>query len=729
MIRNTKTQQLLRQICQNSGVKWVVWVTREKDNWIFTNCIGGTKAILQAINRFTDQPEIATWLAGSLSSGTIRLRTTVENANPLNCHKVYLFPVPNQKKVIMVGSDLLAKSTKDIFSLISQLNLQLDGPQQPENLIKGSNTKLEGNQLVSARMDVDQPDGWVAQSSVWIDQFLKQLPESYSINQLIDYTILTLQELVQGEQITIYLLSRDRKSLIAYKLDKHPKGESVASVVESLPGSILQQKKIARYDDLTQAPYAYQSAQFFGSGLYAPMIFQNEPIGVISFENRQNKSFTSLDEEKLKAVSYSLGIIFVNSIIRQQTKQISDLLKLIHTIVLRVLKFGNETEIAQETASLLAEYMQCELVMVLLADETNNYLVSTGVGGEKNYLVVPGFQIPTSVGLTGKAFRDGEVVIYNDLEGSEEYFNYPGWKAGSAVCVPLRDRERILGIINVEAGEKNFFSDHDVKTLESISGILTSVLINLRRYRELKQHIEAQQLAESRLVRSARLAAVGEMAAGVAHELNNPLTTVIGFLELVLQDLPETIDSRQDLDLALREAQRAREVVRRLLDFSRQSGNILIRADINTLIGEVVPLVQHQFQTSRVELILDLAGGLPYININPSQIKQVILNLLQNALQAMSDGGVVHVKSGLEARGEGMGVYIKVKDSGEGIAPENYERIFEPFFTTRPVGKGTGLGLSVSYGIVTSHGGHIDVESVIGRGSTFTVWLPLENRA
>jgi signal transduction histidine kinase len=142
---------------------------------------------------------------------------------------------------------------------------------------------------------------------------------------------------------------------------------------------------------------------------------------------------------------------------------------------------------------------------------------------------------------------------------------------------------------------------------------------------------------------------------------------------------------------------------------------------------QVLPLVQHQLQTGNVSIRLDLASGLPPISVNGNQIKQVLLNLLQNALQAMPGGGEIRVRSGREMRAEGLGVFIKVCDTGEGIPPENYERIFEPFFTTRSTGRGTGLGLSVSYGIITSHDGHIEVDSVMGRGSCFNVWLPVNS--
>jgi two-component system NtrC family sensor kinase len=215
------------------------------------------------------------------------------------------------------------------------------------------------------------------------------------------------------------------------------------------------------------------------------------------------------------------------------------------------------------------------------------------------------------------------------------------------------------------------------------------------------------------------------MAAGIAHELNNPLTSVIGFVELALEELPSDSDHYGDLDLALREAQRAREVVRHLLDFSRQSGSIRAQVDLNELLREVLKLLKHQFQTAGVDVQLEFGDLLP-VSTNPNQIKQVALNLLQNAYQAMPGGGCVTIRTGMDSPSRQRNVYFSVSDTGEGIPPEAIERIFEPFFTTRGVGHGTGLGLSVSYGIVLSHGGHIDVKSEVGQGSTFTVWLPLK---
>jgi two-component system NtrC family sensor kinase len=237
--------------------------------------------------------------------------------------------------------------------------------------------------------------------------------------------------------------------------------------------------------------------------------------------------------------------------------------------------------------------------------------------------------------------------------------------------------------------------------------------------------LAAQQAAESRLVQAAKLVAVGEMAAGVAHELNNPLTTVSGFAELILDETPSDAPYRADLEMVLHEARRARSVVRRLLDFARQGERVRARADINEIVGDVLALMTHFVHTSGVQLEVDLGKGLPWITLDGNQIKQVLLNLLHNALHAMPGGGRLQVRTESREKDGRDWIVTHVADNGTGMDSDELERIFEPFYTTRSESGGTGLGLSVTYGIVSEHGGTIQVESQRGSGSTFSVWLPV----
>jgi signal transduction histidine kinase len=258
-------------------------------------------------------------------------------------------------------------------------------------------------------------------------------------------------------------------------------------------------------------------------------------------------------------------------------------------------------------------------------------------------------------------------------------------------------------------------------------GLLQQTVLELQQtQQELQARISAQREAEARLIQAAKLAAVGEMAAGVAHELNNPLTTVVGFTELALEELPADLSVRNDLDLVLKEARRARSVVRRLLDFSRQAETVRVKADLNEIVDDVLMLTKHLMQTSNVQSEIRLGENLSWVLVDRNQIKQVVINLVNNALYAMPDGGRLVVETREQERYNRKWITLTVRDTGVGISAENLERIFEPFFTTRGDRGGTGLGLSVTYGIVTDHAGMIEVESKTGSGSTFVVWLPLD---
>jgi two-component system NtrC family sensor kinase len=249
-------------------------------------------------------------------------------------------------------------------------------------------------------------------------------------------------------------------------------------------------------------------------------------------------------------------------------------------------------------------------------------------------------------------------------------------------------------------------------------------------YEALRRGMRRLEETQAQLVQSAKLAAVGELAAGVAHEINNPLTSIIGFTHLLLEDLPPDHEMRADLETVDREAARARQIVRGLLDFARAGDPVLAPVDLNALLEEAMMLVCTRSVLAKISLEKDLSR-LPPMMLDTNQIKQVLVNLLNNAVQAMPNGGRLTVTTRLTER-EVDEVYrqmaaIYVSDTGLGIVSENLGRVFDPFFTTKEVGQGTGLGLSVSYSIVEKHNGQIEVESVPGEGSTFIVLLPVSD--
>ncbi len=531
-----------------------------------------------------------------------------------------------------------------------------------------------------------------------------------------------LRRIFNIEQVAVLLLAEDGNTLLEYG-GTEGVPPLVIPVGISLAGFVVEKKLPMRLGDIREAPRFYPPSPEVHSALFVPLMYQGEVIGTVCLQSNKPNAFTDRDEQLLVVIASHLAGLFENVRLNQEARERAGKLSLIHQVAQRLVGLTDEEDIARLTAELTADYFKYELTAVLLVDSSGESLRIAGVGGSMAHLVPGNFIMPTTKGITGRVFREAKGGFYNDVSRTDVYFPLPGWYAGSELCVPLLDGSRVFGVLNVERIQKQSFTDSDLQLLESLAGFLSSVILSARRYRELQERIEAQRQAENHMIRSARLAAVGEMAAGIAHELNNPLTSVIGFVELALEDLPRESTHFSDLDLALHEAKRAREVVRNLLDFSRQGSNIRIPVDLNELLSEVLKLLNHQFKSLGVEIKLSL-GEISLILANPNQIKQVAINLLQNALQAMPDGGIVAVTTGQNDTAGKQSVYLTIRDTGEGIPPDALERIFEPFFTTRTVGQGTGLGLSVSFGIVTSHGGQIEVISEMGIGSAFTVWLP-----
>ena len=243
--------------------------------------------------------------------------------------------------------------------------------------------------------------------------------------------------------------------------------------------------------------------------------------------------------------------------------------------------------------------------------------------------------------------------------------------------------------------------------------------------RDKRQRVES----ETKLLQSEKQASIGKLAGGVAHEINNPLTGIFTFTHMLLrrQDIPE--DVRTDLETIGQETERVRKIVKGLLDFSHQTELDREPTDVNRLIRATLSLVENQALIKGVSLNFEPGEGLPMITLDRNQMQSVLLNVVINALDATDPGGSITVTSGIgvsTSHPGQNGIEILCTDTGCGIPPENLNRLFDPFFTTKEVGHGTGLGLSVSYGIVERHGGTIWVQSKVGKGSTFKVWLPLE---
>jgi signal transduction histidine kinase len=238
---------------------------------------------------------------------------------------------------------------------------------------------------------------------------------------------------------------------------------------------------------------------------------------------------------------------------------------------------------------------------------------------------------------------------------------------------------------------------------------------------ERKEAFDRKRHLEKQLRHADRLSTIGQLAAGIAHELNNPLGDILGFAQLASNSPDLNDDVYHDLVKIVKSTLYAREIIKKVLYFSRQTHPREAQTDLNHMINEWMDFFESRCNQSGIEIAVEMDDSLPVVTGDPAQLNQVLINVVVNAIQAMPAGGVLTIKT---TRNQDR-VSLIVQDTGEGIGEEEQEKIFLPFFTTKEVDQGTGLGLSVVYGIVNEHGGRIEVYSQVGEGSTFKIELPI----
>jgi signal transduction histidine kinase len=244
-------------------------------------------------------------------------------------------------------------------------------------------------------------------------------------------------------------------------------------------------------------------------------------------------------------------------------------------------------------------------------------------------------------------------------------------------------------------------------------------------YQKLSEYTQRLRDSQEQLIQTEKLTSLGQLAASIAHEINNPLSGVLTYTQLLTKKINSDKFSKETaLDYLSKmesELTRSTRLVRNLLDFARQSAPTLMETDLNDVINRALELAAHSAKLSKIEVLKELDPSLPKLTADASQLQQVCTNLILNAIQAMPEGGKLFLRTSID-NGQ---LKMEVQDTGYGISPENMRKLFTPFFTTKREVKGVGLGLAVSYGIIQRHRGRIEVQSEEGKGSTFTVYLPV----
>jgi GAF domain-containing protein/CheY-like chemotaxis protein len=588
----------------------------------------------------------------------------------------------------------------------------------------------QASQQQSARLATLNAISIAAVSSLELDAVLHHVME------------LTCQELDAAEG-SIILSERDTGKLffaVTLPDDSSTRWRQRLAPGQGIVGWVVEHGQPVCVNDVRRDPRFYDGVDVATgfetrSLLCAPLKHVGKITGAIEVVNKRQGEFTADDLSLLEAVASIAAVALENARLYTATRARADELALLNEVGLALTSTLDYSTVVHAALNQIQRLFRADRVSLLQLDPQSGELhfVRTLVGGTP-------FEIPVRLalgeGITGWALEQRQPVMVEDAQRDPRFLEWVDQHVGSQtrsfMAVPLLGLERAIGVIAVTSSEPGIYTRRELRTLQALASTLAVALDNASLYDEQKGLLREREQAQAQLIHAEKMAALGRLVASIAHEINNPLQAVQGCLMLAEEELDE--QQRREtmqryLGVAGSEIERISTIVRRMRDFYRPAREGLQSTDLHATLESVLELINKQLQHSEVTVQREWAEELPVVQANPDHLKQVFLNLVINAIDAMPAGGMLHISTGLAQIQVGSdeqprpAVRVEFTDTGEGMSPETQSRIFEPFFTTKE--RGTGLGLSISYGIIQACNGEITVTSQVGEGTTFTILLPV----
>lgn len=386
-----------------------------------------------------------------------------------------------------------------------------------------------------------------------------------------------------------------------------------------------------------------------------------------------------------------------------------------------------------EILTLALEVMSADRGFIMLSDDKGNLVPKVSKSRNRSNEADESTLVPVSRSIAENCFTNDVAILTNDTTSDERFsssYSVVTYDIRSAMAVPLAYKGKRLGVLYLDNRlTSNVFTDADIELLKAFASQASVAIENSNLYKNLRESLEKIQSQREMLIQSEKLAAMGQLAAGVAHEIRNPLTAISGYLQLYFAKFPEDAPFHAQMKVMMQAVNQIRGVLEGLLGFARKSENRREPTPVNEVLERTLALAHHTLSRyNRVQVVQKFAGDLPNIGADPRQLQQVFLNFMINAAQAMPEGGTLTIQTkGLMENAKVPGVshvMVVFSDTGHGIPEEKQGQIFQPFFTS---GKkdGVGLGLTISKTIVDNHGGSITFESVEKKGTSFFIKLPI----
>ena len=387
------------------------------------------------------------------------------------------------------------------------------------------------------------------------------------------------------------------------------------------------------------------------------------------------------------------------------------------------------TAVAQCTVEGIARLLAAKTGVLFRLDPDRGGLVSVAASGSFQGCFPQGTVLVTGAGAVGRGAAEERPVTTPDVLADPNISLPPDLRERmlqaefrAMVAVPLRVRGAVVGALGIGDLPGRVFTADEVHFAQVFADHAALFFENARLYAELEAHLRQLESSQEQLVQAGKLAALGQLVSGVAHEINNPLTVIMGYAQMLSMSVSDP-NAQQNVRRILDSAGRAAKIVRNLQTFGHQRPPELAWVDLRDVITRVLALREDGLRVKGIALTRELPAGVPAVHGDAAQLEQVILNLVLNAEQALQ-GRPAAPEIAVRLSAAGRSVRVTVSDTGPGIPPDVLPRVFDPFFTTKPVGQGTGLGLSICYSIVGSHHGRLVADNRPGGGATFLVELP-----